>query len=132
MDFKGVIKKVLPAKSGVPKKGNSWVSQDFVIEEVGNRYNQSIVFNVFGQDNIDQFQLAEGLMVTVQLDFKVNEWNEKFYNGVTCYNVTHEGAVRGSLRVALRKKDSRNRSSLYQRSRGSQTMMTCLLIKPLV
>lgn len=87
MDFKGVIKKALPIKSGVSQKGNSWVSQDFVIEEVGNRYNQSIVFNVFGQDNIDRFQLAEGLMVTVQLDFKVNEWNEKFYNRVTCYNV---------------------------------------------
>lgn len=87
MEFKGVIKKVLPAKSGVSSKGNSWVSQDFVIEEVGNRYNQSIVFNVFGQDNIDQFNLAEGLMVTVQLDFKVNEWQGKFYNRITCYNV---------------------------------------------
>lgn len=95
MDFKGVIKKVLPANSGVSKKGNRWVSQDFVIEEVGNRYNQSIVFNIFGQDNIDRFQLAEGLMVTVQLDFRANEWNEKFYNGVTCYNVTHEGADAG-------------------------------------
>ncbi len=89
MEFKGVIKKVLPAKSGVSSKGNSWVSQDFVIEEVGNRYNQSIVFNVFGQDNIDQFNLAEGLMVTVQLDFKVNEWQEKFYNRITCYNVAY-------------------------------------------
>lgn len=90
MDFKGVIKKVLPIKSGVSQKGNSWASQDFVIEEVGQRFNQSIVFNVFGQDKIDQFQLTEGLMVTVQLDFQVNEWNDKFFNRVTCYNVLHE------------------------------------------
>lgn len=94
MDFKGVIKKVLPANSGT-KNGKDWVCQGFVIEEVGQRYNQSIVFNVFGQDKIDSFQLAEGLMVTVQLDFKVNEWKEKFYNSVTCYNVTHEGADAG-------------------------------------
>ena len=90
MDFKGVIKKALPVKSGVSQKGNNWVSQDFVIEEVGQRFNQSIVFNVFGQDKIDQFQLTEGLMVTVQLDFQVNEWNGKFFNHVACYNVLHE------------------------------------------
>lgn len=90
MDFKGVIKKVLPIKSGVSQKGNSWTSQDFVIEEVGHRFNQSIVFNVFGQDKIDQFQLTEGLMVTVQLDFQVSEWEDKFFNRVTCYNVLHE------------------------------------------
>lgn len=92
MDFKGVIKKVLPIKSGVSKNGNNWVSQDFVIEEVGQRYNQSIVFNVLGQERIDSFQLAEGLMVTVQLDFNTNEWQGKFYNRVTCFNVIHEGA----------------------------------------
>ena len=91
MDFKGVIKKVLPANSGT-KNGKDWVSQDFVIEEVGQRYNQSIVFNVFGQERIDSFQLAEGLMVTVQLDFNTNEWQGKFYNRVTCFNVIHEGA----------------------------------------
>lgn len=91
MDFKGVIKKVLPANSGT-KNGKSWLTQDFVIEEVGRRYNQSIVFNVFGQERIDSFQLAEGLMVTVQLDFNTNEWQGKFYNRVTCFNVIHEGA----------------------------------------
>ena len=91
MDFKGVIKKVLPANSGT-KNGKNWVSQDFVIEEVGQRYNQSIVFNVFGQERIDLFQLTEGLMVTVQLDFNTNEWQGKFYNRVTCFNAIHEGA----------------------------------------
>lgn len=91
MDFKGVIKKVLPANSGT-KNGKDWISQDFVIEEVGQRYNQSIVFNVFGQERIDSFQLTEGLMVTVQLDFNTNEWQGKFYNRVTCFNVIHEGA----------------------------------------
>lgn len=94
MEFHGVIKKVLPMKSGVSKSnGKEWTSQDFVIEEVGQRYNQSIVFNVFGQDRINQFDLAEGMMVTVSLDFQTNEWQDKFYNRVTCYNVVPEGAV---------------------------------------
>lgn len=31
-------------------------------------------------------------MVTVQLDFNTNEWQGKFYNRVTCFNVIHEGA----------------------------------------
>ena len=31
-------------------------------------------------------------MVTVQLNFNTNEWQGKFYNRVTCFNVIHEGA----------------------------------------
>lgn len=50
------------------------------------------MFNVFGQDKIDQFQLTEGLVITAQLDFQTNEYQEKFYNRVTCFNVIHEGA----------------------------------------
>lgn len=91
MEFKGFIIKVFPIKSGVSKtSGKELVSQDYLIEEFKQQYCQSIVFNVFGQDRIDKFQLKEGQMVTVPLDFKVKEWNEKYFNGVTCYNVLHE------------------------------------------
>lgn len=94
MDFKGIIIKVFPIKSGVSKtSGKEWTSQDYLIEEFKQQYCQSIVFNVFGQDRIDKFQLQEGQMVTVSLDFKANEWQEKFYNRVTCYNVIHESAT---------------------------------------
>nr|DAR09514.1 MAG TPA: protein of unknown function (DUF3127) [Caudoviricetes sp.] len=94
MDFKGFIIKVFPIKSGVSKtSGKEWASQDYLIEEFKQQYCQSIVFNVFGQDRIDKFQLKEGQMVTVSLDFKANEWQEKFYNRVTCYNVIHESAT---------------------------------------
>ena len=60
MDFKGVIKKVLPVNSGT-KNGKDWVSQDFVIEEVGQRYNQSIVFNVFAKRELTRFSLQKDL-----------------------------------------------------------------------
>lgn len=91
MDFKGIIIKVFPIKSGVSKtSGKEWTSQDYLIEEFKQQHCQSIVFNVFGKERIDKFQLQEWQMVTVSLDFKAKEWNEKYFNGVTCYNVVHD------------------------------------------
>ena len=72
-------------KSGTSQRGTQWQSQQYLIEEVGNRYNQSIVFEVFGADKIQELNLAEGLMVEVSLDFSTNEWQGKFYNRVSCY-----------------------------------------------
>ena len=135
MDFKGVIKKVLPIKSGVSKNGNNWVSQDFVIEEVGQRYNQSIVFNVFGQDKIDQFQLAEGLVITAQLDFQTNEYQEKFYNRVTCFNVIHEGAktTQQTQPANTGSQSTSQQAAPHKQYRNNKVnQMICLLIKPLV
>lgn len=85
MQLKGVIKKVFDLRSGTSQRGTQWQSQSYLIEEVGNRFNQSVVFDVFGEDKINEFALAEGLMVEVSLELTTNEWQGKFYNKVNCY-----------------------------------------------
>ncbi|MFC2739406.1 MAG: DUF3127 domain-containing protein [Prevotella sp.] len=85
MQFTGVIKKVFDLRSGTSQRGTQWQSQSYLIEEVGNRFNQSVVFDVFGEDRINEFALAEGLMVEVSLELTTNEWQGKFYNKVSCY-----------------------------------------------
>ena len=67
MDFTGKIIFALPAKSGLKKNGESWKSQEFVIENIEGQYPKKMCFNVFGEDKINssrllkkgQFELSE-------------------------------------------------------------------------
>lgn len=90
MEFKGVIKKVLELRQGVSQQGKEWQCAEYLIEEQGNRFNQSVAFQVFGKEKIDNFDLKEGDDVTVYLDLSVNEYNGRYYNKVNCYNVSRD------------------------------------------
>ena len=88
MVFEGVVKKVLPIKEGVSEKsGKSWKSQEFVVDEVGNRYNQSAVFSLFG-DAVDTFAPKEGQRVSVEFDMSANEYKDRYFGKNNAYNVT--------------------------------------------
>lgn len=90
MEFKGIIKKVLELRQGVSQQGKEWQCAEYLIEEQGNRFNQSVAFQVFGKEKIDNFDLKEGDDVTVYLDLSVNEYNGRYYNKVNCYNVSRD------------------------------------------
>ena len=83
MDLTGKIIAVLPASSGVSQRtGNSWMSQDYVIEVPG-QYPRKCVFRVFGED------------LTVSFDIDAHEFNGRWFNDVRAYSV-----VRGAAPVA--------------------------------
>ena len=95
MDLTGKIIAVLPASSGVSARtGNSWMSQDYVIEVPG-QYPKKCVFRVFGEDRIKQFNIQMGEDVTVSFDIDAHEFNGRWFNDVRAYNVT-----RGQVPVA--------------------------------
>lgn len=81
MQITGIIKQAMPQTSGNSKRtGNPWVAQQFVIEEQNVQYPQSLLFQVFGQDKLQQFALREGDVVTVSFSMRVREYNGKQYN----------------------------------------------------
>ena len=95
MDLTGRIIAVLPAQSGVSARtGNSWMSQDYVIEVPG-QYPKKCVFRVFGEDRIKQFNIQMGEDVTVSFDIDAHEFNGRWFNDVRAFNV-----VRGAAPVA--------------------------------
>ena len=58
MEFTGRIIAVLEARSGVSARtGNTWKTQDYVIEESMGQFPKRMVFNVFGEDNIQRFNI---------------------------------------------------------------------------
>lgn len=95
MDLTGKIIAVLPASSGVSQRtGNSWMSQDYVIEVPG-QYPRKCVFRVFGEDRIKQFNIQMGEDLTVSFDIDAHEFNGRWFNDVRAYSV-----VRGAAPVA--------------------------------
>ena len=92
MDLTGKIIAVLPASSGVSQRtGNSWMSQDYVIEVPG-QYPKKCVFRVFGEDRIKQFNIQMGEDLTVSFDIDAHEFNGRWFNDVRAFNVTRGAA----------------------------------------
>ena len=88
MDLTGTIIQVMPAQSGVSQRsGNPWMSQEYVLEIPGS-YPKRMVFRIFGEDRIKQFNIQQGEQnVTIQFDIDAHEYNGRWFNEVRCYNV---------------------------------------------
>ena len=92
MELTGKIIAVLPASSGVSARtGNSWMSQDYVIEVPG-QYPRKCLFRIFGEDRIKQFNIQMGEDVTVSFDIDAHEYQGRWFNDIRAYNVVR-GAV---------------------------------------
>ena len=87
MDLTGKIIAVLDPRGGVSNKtGNSWKSQDFVIEVPG-QYPRRCVFTVFGEDRLNQFNIQMGEELTVSFDIDARQWQDKWFNSIRAWKV---------------------------------------------
>ena len=95
MELTGKIIAVMEARGGVSARtGNSWKTQEYVLEVPG-QYPKRCMFNVFGEDKINQFNIQNGDELTIQFDIDAREYNGRWYNDVRAYNV-----IRGQQPVA--------------------------------
>ena len=93
MDLTGKIIAVLEPRGGVSNRtGNSWKSQDFVIEVPG-QYPKKCVFTVFGEDRLNQFNIQMGEELTVSFDIDAHEYNGRWFNDIRAYSVVRGAAV---------------------------------------
>ncbi len=88
MELVGTIIQVMPAQSGVSQRsGNAWMSQEYIMEIPG-QWPRHIVFRIFGEDRIKQFNIQQGEQnVTIQFDIDAHEYNGRWFNEIKCYNV---------------------------------------------
>lgn len=87
MDSTGKVIAILPANSGVSARtGNPWMSQEYVIEVPG-QYPRKMVFRIFGEDRIKQFNIQAGEEITVQFDIDAHEYNGRWFNEIRAYNI---------------------------------------------
>lgn len=86
MEITGVIKAILPVQSGTSKSGNVWQKADFVIEEEGGNYPNSMVITAFG-DRVEKLNtLRVGDRVTARFDTQAREYNGRYFNNITLYD----------------------------------------------
>lgn len=93
MEIQGRIIAVLEKRSGVAKStGNPWATQDYVLE-THEQYPHRMVFNVFGEDKISQYNLQVGEEVNVSFDINAREFNGRWYNDIRAWNVVRAQPV---------------------------------------
>ncbi len=89
IEVEGVIIKEYPPRKGVSKSsGNAWKSQDYVIQ-TRDAYPRTCLFNVFGADRIEQFNIHQGDTVHVWLDINARAWQDRYFNDIRAYRVDH-------------------------------------------
>jgi hypothetical protein len=76
------------------RTGNTWKTQEYVLEVPG-QYPKRCLFNVFGEDRINQFNIQNGDELTIQFDIDAREYNGRWFNDIRAYNV-----IRGQQPVA--------------------------------
>lgn len=98
MKFTGICKVVLPQQTGQSQKtGQPWVSQEYVFEEEGQRFPQSMCARVFGADKIAEMNIQQGQRYDVDFDITTNQSQKTggYFNSLNIYKVTPlgQGAV---------------------------------------
>ena len=78
----GKIVKAFDKKSGVSQAGKEWASQDFLLQEKDR--DTVLFFNVFGEENIANYNLQNGDDVTLMLDVTSREWNGRYFTELRC------------------------------------------------
>lgn len=78
----------LPMRSGVSQRGTEWKSREYIIQ-TEERYPKKVLFNVFGEDKINEFAIHSGDLVEAHLEIECREFNGKYFNNVSAWKVVH-------------------------------------------
>ena len=85
MELQGKVIVALPERSGVSSRGE-WKSQEFVIE-THESYPKKMVFNVFGAERLQRFNVKVGQEVNVSFDIDAHEYNNRWFNSINAFDV---------------------------------------------
>ena len=61
--------------------------------EIPGQFPRHMVFNVFGEDRLKQFNIQQGQDYTVSFDIDAREFNGRWYNDIRAYNVVPAAAA---------------------------------------
>lgn len=87
--FTGKIIAVRQVQMGTSQNGQQWSSCEYVIEELNQQYPSRSVFQVFGSDKLQQFNIQAGEIITAHIGLKANQsrTNGRWFNQLDCWKV---------------------------------------------
>jgi len=88
MEVKGKITEILEVQKGTSKEGKEWQKLSFVID-TGESYNNTICFDLFGDEKVTNFQKYNkvGQEVEVSFNIKCNKWKDKYFTSLDAWKV---------------------------------------------
>jgi hypothetical protein len=90
MELKGKVIQILPAQTGMGKKGQ-WKKQEFIVETQA-QYPKKVCLSAWG-DKIDQFNLVAGEVVNVSVDLESREYNGRWYTEARAWKIEKSGSA---------------------------------------
>ncbi len=90
MELKGKVLQILPAQTGMGKKGQ-WKKQEFIVETQA-QYPKKVCLSAWG-DKIDQFNLTAGEIVNVSVDLESREYNGRWYTEARAWKIEKGGSA---------------------------------------
>ena len=87
--FRGQVIAVGAVVTGESSRG-TWHRQEFVVETV-EQYPKKCVFNIFGNDKIEKFNVKKGEIVAVDFNIDAREYNGRWFNSIDAWRVTRGG-----------------------------------------
>lgn len=98
MEITGKIIHVLPERSGTSARGE-WKAQSFVIE-TRDQYPRKMVFDVFGAERLQRFNIKSGDKVTVFFDIDAHEYQRRWFNNIRAFDVQRLDAAAAQAAAA--------------------------------
>ena len=93
IQFTGKIIAAEPYQQGTSQRGTQWCSQNFVIEELNQQYPSRAVFQVYGSDKLQQFNIQVGEIITAHISPKAHQAQDgRWFNQLDCWKVERPGA----------------------------------------
>lgn len=91
--FTGKIIAAEPYQQGTSQRGTQWCSQNFIIEELNQQYPSRAVFQVYGSDKLQQFNIQVGEVITAHISPKAHQGKDgRWFNQLDCWKVERFGA----------------------------------------
>lgn len=91
MELTAKVVKILPEKSGTSAKGNSWLSQEYLVENNGKK----LLLRFFGEQKVKEAQQLLQVGTVAQFSFIVetrvvtkSTGEEMYFTSVDCLSVT--------------------------------------------
>lgn len=85
MELQGKIIAALEPRSGTSARGE-WKVQSFVLE-THDSFPRKMVFDVFGEDRLQRFNIQAGQEVNVSFDIDAHEYNGRWFNSIRAFDV---------------------------------------------
>lgn len=121
VQFTGKIIAAEPYQQGTSQRGTQWCSQNYVIEELNQQYPSRAVFQVYGSDKLQQFNIQVGEIITANLSPKAHQAQDgRWFNQLDCWKVERLGGLQPQAYAQAVRQNCQQQPQTNQNAIGQQ------------